>query len=220
MTRKRGGNPPGRLSAEDRALWQAFSQAITPADTKKRVPERGAPDALNHDSRETLAARQPQLARSSRKAAARPGASKPHSGQQPKPASAPSAPPPPAFDRKTVKKLAKGRLEVDARIDLHGMRQAEAHTALRGFLNRAAQQGYRTVLVITGKGGDPGGTNHWQPEREESWRGILRRSVPMWLSGPEFSSLVTSFTTANVRHGGDGAFYVQIRRSMRGKPGA
>jgi DNA-nicking Smr family endonuclease len=199
----------GKLSDEDRALWDAFSKAVSPAKAKQRVPAAQERPILNDDSRETSVG----LRRRPDPIPVR----TPTTRDAPKMVAKPIRPAPrlPDFDRKTAKKLSRGRLEIDARIDLHGLRQTEAHTALRGFINRAIRNGCRTVLVITGKGGDDA-TSHWKPELEQSGRGILRRSVPLWLSGPEFRDLVVSFTMAHVRHGGDGAFYVQLRRSNRG----
>ena len=100
--------------------------------------------------------------------------------------------------------LSRGRKEIDARLDLHGMTQTRAHRALSVFLQRAHSDGLTFVLVITGKGRAAGA----DPER-----GVLRRQVPKWLSLPEFRSLVVGFEKAHVGHGGEGALYVRIRRS-------
>ena len=98
-------------------------------------------------------------------------------------------------------KLSRGRSEIDARIDLHGMTQARAHRALSGFLQQAHHDGLTFVLVITGKG------------RSGGESGVLRRQVPEWLSLPEFRSLVVGFEEAGIGHGGEGALYVRIRRA-------
>ena len=98
-------------------------------------------------------------------------------------------------------KLSRGRSEIEARLDLHGMTQMRAHRALTGFLHRAHHDGLTFVLVITGKGKSGG----------ES--GVLRRQVPEWLSLPEFRAFVVGFETAHIGHGGEGALYVRIRRA-------
>ncbi|MCB1509394.1 MAG: Smr/MutS family protein [Hyphomicrobiaceae bacterium] len=206
--RQDGGRRKKGLSPEDRALWQAFSHGITPARVKDRVPGHDSP--VSTDSRETL----PEaIARKSRETVKGvPGATA-RSGQTRPVGSATQPPAPPAiFDRKTAKKLGKGRVDVDARIDLHGMRQVEAHSALLGFLRGAAQRGHRCVLVITGKGDPDRAGVPWDVVSHNTGRGVLRRNVPMWLASAEFRDLVVSFATAHIRHGGDGAFYVQIRR--------
>jgi len=118
-----------------------------------------------------------------------------------------AAPAPAAIDRRTRARLTRGSLDVDARIDLHGLRQDAAHHRLRSFLLRGQEEGHRLVLVITGKGStaSPGDFG-----REE--RGILRRSVPAWLDSAEFRALVAGYDEAGPRHGGGGALYVRIRR--------
>ena len=117
----------------------------------------------------------------------------------------PGPPPVANFERREARKLGAGRISVDARIDLHGMRQHEAHGSLKAFLSRARSHGYRNVLVITGKGGKRGYDGSTE-------RGVLNRQVPRWLSEPEFRQWVVSFTHAGKRHGGDGALYVRLRR--------
>lgn len=205
----------GGLSDEDRALWDRFSEAIKPANVKARVGGSAAERALNSDSRETSAdavVRKGQLP----KVPSRPPQRPPMTPTIAKPVPAP--PPQKAqFDRRELKRISKGRSGIDARIDLHGMRQAEAHSALRAFLYRAAHKGHRTVLVITGKGGEADRENGvpWDVVSHNTGRGVLRRNVPIWLAEAEFRSVVVSFTTAHVRHGGDGAFYVILRRLGR-----
>ena len=116
----------------------------------------------------------------------------------------PSAAPPLApLGRRERSQLSRGRKQIDARLDLHGMTQTRAHRALSGFLQRAHSEGLTFVLVITGKG----------KMGAESERGVLRRQVPQWLSLPEFRSLVVGFEEAHIGHGGEGALYVRIRRS-------
>lgn len=116
----------------------------------------------------------------------------------------PPAPPLAPLGRRERSQLSRGRKEIDARIDLHGMTQTRAHHALSAFLHRASHDGLSFVLVITGKGRTVG------PEAE---RGILRRQVPLWLGLPEFRSLVVGYEEASIGHGGAGALYVRIRRA-------
>lgn len=106
-----------------------------------------------------------------------------------------------SLDEPTLDKLSKGRLPIEGRVDLHGMTQQEAYSLLLSFLNRAHAGGIRYVLVITGKGSSSGGD------------GVLRRSVPAWLSTPAFRHLVSSHDHASRHHGGSGALYVRLRRA-------
>src|SRR5688572_3375969 len=123
-------------------------------------------------------------------------------GATPARAARPSSEPPLArLEERTRRRLTRGLAEVDARIDLHGMRQERAFTALMSFLKHAQLRGHRLVLVITGRG----------REGEES-RGVLRQVVPAWLARPEFRNLVMGFEEAGRRHGGSGALYVRVRR--------
>jgi DNA-nicking Smr family endonuclease len=120
------------------------------------------------------------------------------------------------LERKKARKISSGRIEIDGRIDLHGMRQSEAHTALTRFLNRAYAEGRRWVLVITGKGAPLRTAHDEKLEREGVERGVLRRNVPRWLAEPDLAPIIIGFTTAAIRHGGEGALYVHIRK----RPGA
>jgi DNA-nicking Smr family endonuclease len=213
--KKPPGRPPAKggkhLSEADRVVWQHTAATLKPL---KRAKPRV------HAAMENEPVSTPNLAKSSNAAAtARP---KPlgHALPAPTRSEPPPAPSPrktpslTEFDGKRARKLRSGQMEIDARIDLHGMRQSEAHVALRRFLHAAHMKGHRVVLVITGKGA-PAGTprdDHWSESMGRSDRGILRRNVPMWLADPELRAIVVSYTAAAVRHGGDGALYVHLRR--------
>lgn len=134
------------------------------------------------------------------KAASTPPPVKPVKPPLDAPKTAPSLAP---LGRREKSSLSRGKKEIDARIDLHGMTQMGAHLALLNFLRRAQRDGLTFVLVITGKGRTVG------PESE---RGILRRQVPLWLSLPEFRTLVVGYEVAGIGHGGEGALYVRVRR--------
>jgi DNA-nicking Smr family endonuclease len=97
-------------------------------------------------------------------------------------------------------KIAKGRVSIGGRVDLHGMTQSEAHNLLLAFLRTAHDRGLRYVLVITGKGSSSGGD------------GVLKRSVPDWLATGPFRLLVSGYDEAARHHGGGGALYVRMRR--------
>ena len=103
-----------------------------------------------------------------------------------------------SFDPGLFRKIADGKVSLDKRLDLHGMTEARAHNILVDALEDAWGQGARRILVITGRGGARGGA--------------LRAMLPKWLSSPNLTPYVSSFTYADKRHGGDGAFYVLLRR--------
>jgi DNA-nicking Smr family endonuclease len=182
--------PPRRkrgLSEEERALWESVAKQTKPLRKRPRAakPPPGAPVA---DS--PLAVKPGAMPRRVAPVAIT-------SAQ--KPPTPPLAP----IGRRERSQLSRGRKEIEARLDLHGMTQTRAHHALSGFLQRAHSDGLTFVLVITGKG----------KMGAESERGVLRRQVPQWLSLPEFRSLVVGFEEAHIGHGGEGALYVRIRRS-------
>lgn len=102
------------------------------------------------------------------------------------------------IDKSTRRRLAQGQLAIESRLDLHGMTAAQAERRLAGFIDSAARQDQRCVLVITGKG--TGGT------------GVLRRLVPEWLKSPPLAQRVLAISSARPGDGGDGALYVLLRR--------
>ena len=105
------------------------------------------------------------------------------------------------MDKRTARRLKRGQLGIDARLDLHGYVQSTAHNALEAFLERSFYDGHRTVLVITGKG-----------NRGTGQVGVLKEAVPRWLNQLPIRDWVTGFSYAAVKDGGDGALYVRIKR--------
>jgi DNA-nicking Smr family endonuclease len=187
--------PPRRkraLSEDERTLWESVARQTKPLRKKTRAAK--APVASPDTEAPALAKPAASPKPLSRAAIVR----------APKPELAPAPPPLAPLGRRERSQLSRGRKEIDARLDLHGMTQTRAHRALSSFLQRAHSEGLTFVLVITGKGRATGG---------ESERGVLRRQVPQWLSLPEFRSLVVGFEEAHIGHGGEGALYVRIRRS-------
>lgn len=105
------------------------------------------------------------------------------------------------LDRASRKRMRRGQVLIEARLDLHGMIQTEAHRSLTGFLERAYLSGKRSVLVITGKG-----------LRLSGETGVLRNAVPKWLNEPPLRNWVRGFDYAAPSDGGEGALYVLLRR--------
>jgi DNA-nicking Smr family endonuclease len=118
-----------------------------------------------------------------------------------------AAPPVPAIsrapggvDRATVERLKHGQVAVEARIDLHGMDQRAAFASLMGFIETSSRAGRRALLIITGKGAPREGG------------GVLRRNAPNWLMASPLAGRILTIQPAHTRHGGEGAFYVLLRR--------
>lgn len=116
-------------------------------------------------------------------------------------------PPLAPLDRRARRDVARGLQPLDGRIDLHGLRQAEAHRALLDFLYAMHHRGAKLTLVITGKGGG------LDARGEE--RGVLRRLVPHWLADPALRGIVLGYEASAPGHGGEGALYVRLRRARR-----
>lgn len=113
------------------------------------------------------------------------------------------------LDRRSAERLRKGQMTIEGRLDLHGLRQNEAQERLTTFLLRGYHDGRRCVLVITGKGSRNAGTSGYDGKSET---GVLRRLVPYWLQMPPLAPLILSHSPARPKDGGEGAFYILLRR--------
>lgn len=208
MSRRRSREPDDGLSREDRELWEFVTEAVEPLAPRRPLrPEVSA--ELPFDIPKRVAPRDGEVAP--------PRDRRWQKLETPETPKAPTrvAPVHAPFDRRKARQIAKGRIEIEARIDLHGLREHEAHMRLAGFLRQAYAAGKRTVLVITGKGradDDPYRPFSLGVDRREP--GVLRRNVPRWLAEPDLARIVVSYTTASVRHGGEGALYIHLRRAF------
>ncbi len=167
------------LTSEERQLWEKLRRSVRPL--------RSAPVEPEEDQPEPPPAKQPFRPA---KESASTRAAKP-----------PARPPLVPLEERSRRRLARGLAEVDARIDLHGMRQERAFTVLLSFLHRSQARNAKLVLIITGKG-----------REGQDGRGVLRHSVPAWLARPEFRDFIVGYEEAGRRHGGAGALYVRLRR--------
>lgn len=115
------------------------------------------------------------------------------------------------MDRSTADKLRRGRMEIEGRLDLHGMTAAQAQAAVGRFITASHHLGRRCVLIITGKGMRSRAAAPWL-RAEEGEDGVLRSGLPRWLNEPGLRSLVLAVTPAQPQHGGQGAVYVMLKR--------
>ena len=188
-------NKAGQLSEADQALWRRVTESARPLSGRKpaAVPEGKAAEAPARPAR-----------------ASRP--LDPRARAEPVPLQ-PKQPKPPdlatgsivGVARSQADRLRRGRLPIEARLDLHGYSQEKAHRALDAFLARAQERGKRCVLVVTGKGLGKG------PGKDEG-AGVLRRMVPLWLNQPPNRERVLAFDQAQPKDGGLGALYVLLKR--------
>jgi DNA-nicking Smr family endonuclease len=178
-----------RLSEEEIALWAEVAKSV--------ARRRGA-------SLPAIVEPKPKPTPASHK-----GATAPASAPSEAPRNAPRQPPLAPLERHLKRDLSRGRAAVDSAIDLHGMNQAQAHQALRGFLVHMQARGAKLVIVVTGKGGKQA-SPVWADEP-----GVLRRLVPQWLREADMRAVVVGFEEAGRAHGGAGALYVRLRRRER-----
>lgn len=117
-----------------------------------------------------------------------------------------------SIDRRSAQKLQRGKLAIEGRLDLHGMTQDEAYHALSGFITASVRRGHKYVLIITGKGS-------FRSLRDgrmfETPTGVLRDQLPKWLGAPSLRRHIQAIQPAARHHGGDGAFYVLLRRERK-----
>lgn len=202
------------LSEQDRALWNRVARTANPlpgrmASLLEAQADQETPPAPERGPAKSKPPVEPQqekgLSRAVRAALAARfanGASAGNASHHPKDLpgnNRPSRSPHP-IERPVHKKLSKGRLKLDARIDLHGLDLARAHDELLSFLSLARVSGQRHVLVITGKGASFGS------------EGAIKRAVPQWLAKPAFAILISGYETAGRGHGGEGALYIRLRK--------
>jgi len=179
MDRGGEGRRSRALTALDLELWSAVTADVKPFRERPVVPKPASSQAPAR------------------------GAEVPTAPRHALPPQHKRADPPMTIDETTRRKLKRGRLDVDVKLDLHGLRQQEAHAALHDFLRRAQARGARLAIVVTGKGfGRADG-------------GVLRRLAPLWLQGPGLREIVVGYGEASRRHGGEGALYVRLRRADR-----
>ncbi len=182
---------------DDADVWQKFSQKIRPLPPEKRqtLSRRGQAQSAPRKSHTRFA-----------KAGTGEGLSKPESanpssgkvgtmGARPNIIHS-------EFDRKSLRRIRRGNDKIDARIDLHGLTEAQAHQKIQHFIFNAQAQGARLVLVITGKGCEG--------------KGVLRQRLPIWIRQAPLAAMVLHYQPAQPIHGGDGAFYLRLRRSSAG----
>jgi len=197
MTRRKPPRDPA-LSPEDRRLWQHVAGQAKPLTGRDRLHSRAADLIREELFGEPAAPAAPEKKRRS----SRP----PQPVGPPAPAIRSQAPGPlshgsrDGLDRRKAERLSRGKLPIEASLDLHGLRQAEAHRRLEVFLADCQAAGKRCVLVVTGKG----------LHKEDG--GVLRSAVPRWLNEAPNRGRVLSFDYAQQKHGGTGALYVLLRR--------
>lgn len=182
--------PPkkGGLSPDDEDLWRRVTETVRPlARRPVHVVRRGASIATEAASPHRIVIRSTSLEKPARTAVS------------------PAKKIGPLADRSPEKRVRRGKLDVGAKLDLHGFTQEEARAALNNFLLHARADGVRVALVVTGKGG--------RLRSGETAPGVLKQRLPEWLAGGDLRPLVSGYSEAHQRHGGGGAYYVFLRKA-------
>ena len=186
-----------KLSLDELDLWVSMAEAAKPLKRAAQPRATAAPDVTPKIS--------PEPAKNIRRYEV---ASYSPPSQAPAPDMRPLMP----VERRFKRRIKSGCGPADAVLDLHGMRQDEAHGSLRRFLADAQANGRQIVTIVTGKG--TAGDDETLP-----WgiaRGILRQRLPHWLRDPDLRHVILGFSEAGPRHGGSGALYVRIRKLKSG----
>jgi len=118
----------------------------------------------------------------------------------------------PEIEPRMHRHVRRGRIPIEASIDLHGMTQNVARSTLNNFIQNRFQKGDRTLLVITGKGQKSPGYG------TQIRGGVLRQMLPIWLKEPQLAPLISGFEVSGRHHGGEGAFYVRLKNISKNTP--
>ncbi len=111
--------------------------------------------------------------------------------------------------RRLEQKMSRGQIKIDSTLDLHGMNQEEAKDATINFVRMAKKNNLSIVLIITGKGISKDNTN--DGHRTRFSRGVLNQNLPNWLRLPQIRNNINGYRYANIRHGGEGAYYILLK---------
>ena len=176
----------GPLRLEDQALWAHVTHDVTPLKEKQADPSDLTDRRENEDQSQCIKPRAQRLVEPRKTTTSHPSYAH---GQAP------------SLEKRTQMRLRRGQVAIEARLDLHGMTQSQAHDRVYRFLEAARNNGLRTVLVITGKG-----------LRRDGQIGVLRSAVPQWLNELPLRDWIKAFDHAAPRDGGEGALYILLRR--------
>ena len=198
MKRKGPGRDGDGLTPDDRRIWTRVSSSVSPPRARKAARVTPGPQIVSGEKTAPDAVAAPRaLARPPIKPPP-PRLVVPGAPVEKRAASSRPKPAPEDLEPRRKQRLSRERDPIEARIDLHGFGRFEAEDQLRGFLTSCQARGMRAVLVITGQGRMGGG--------------VIRSAFAEWMQSPALRSVVSGFTIAHQRHGGNGAFYVTLKR--------
>ena len=182
-------SPSGADHEDDTALWKKVTQSVTELPSRQQAV--CAPD--NKPGPSEPAARKPEAGQPARTFSVAVPSQKPDRRPADLRLGDRSG-----IDRSNARRLQRGQMTIDDRLDLHGLSQDQAHQQLTAFISRAVQQQMRHVLVITGKG--------------RAGQGVLRQQVPVWLKQAPLAAYINAISHAQPQDGGTGALYIRLKR--------
>jgi DNA-nicking Smr family endonuclease len=182
-----------RLAPDEQALWALVAATVKPLHPHRPIdaPTAASPPAPRKPDRVGIG---PQRAKAA-----------PAPARTPAPASAET------LDSSWDRQISSGRIAPDLVIDLHGLRREAARRLLYERVVSAAERGHRVILVITGKGSDPGPAPADLMQGLPA-RGAIRADLPRWLGEEGLSARIAAVRRAHPRHGGSGAAYLILKR--------
>ncbi len=198
-------NKTSSYEVKDYYLWEKLTSTITPLDRNKREKTRHKTQhKLQHKLQTEIAREKPDLQNLSSAKTKKTRFTTPSYLPVNNKNRARST----NIEPNLHKRLKRGAISIEAKLDLHGLRQNEAYNALCNFINDCYSKNYRTILIITGKG--MGGNN--LEYQNMGNRGILRKMLPIWLESANFSTMISGWQISARKHGGDGAYYVRLKK--------
>ncbi len=111
---------------------------------------------------------------------------------------------------KTNKKLKKGKIPIDKKIDFHGLSLLDAENLFNHTISSCYKKNLRCILFITGKGVLKKTTNDFGSPK--LYYGKIRSNCVIWTKKKELSMFILNVEQASIKHGADGAFFVYLRR--------
>lgn len=181
----------------DQELWGAYAKGVKKLGPKTEEPPLPAPS--KNKAPKSSPPSEPPLFEEALKA--EPPSAPASASPEPEPDRKPEPSKPwkkEPLDLRIERNMSLGDVMIEARLDLHGKTEAEAHEAFASFIETQQKRGRRMLLVITGKGKDGAS--------------VLRLNLPRWCDVPPFDDAIMAVRSAALHHGGDGAYYVLLRK--------
>ena len=189
----------GKLTQKDQRIWDDYVADMQPIEPAETTAEESFADLLdNHIEQKTELSVDPPKAETETTISTNAKKPNAHRSQE--------------IDKNTYARLKKGQIPIEDRLDLHGLNQGQARQALIEFLTQSHALGQRCVIVITGKGRNKDKSKSTSNDWLAPSKGVLKSQLPIWLDENPCREIVLKHTPAIPKDGGNGAFYIYLRR--------